>query len=45
MTDITDQVQAREELRSSIEPFRALVNALDKYFSASSEIEAKKEKG
>ena len=30
MTDITDRRQAEEELRNSIEPFRALVNATEK---------------
>jgi PAS domain S-box-containing protein len=33
MTDVTDRKQAEEELRNSIEPFRGLVNALEKYFS------------
>jgi len=30
MIDITDRKQAEEELRNSIEPFRALVNAMEK---------------
>jgi len=30
ITDITDRRQAEEELRHSIEPFRALVNAMEK---------------
>jgi PAS domain S-box-containing protein len=30
MTDITDRKQTEEELRNSIEPFRALVNAMEK---------------
>ena len=45
MSDITDRMQAKEELRSSLEPFRALVNAMDKYLSALNGMEAKKEKG
>jgi PAS domain S-box-containing protein len=45
MTDITDRMQAKEELRSSLEPFRALVNAMDKYLFALNGMEPKKEKG
>jgi len=32
MTDVTDRKQAGEELRNSIETFRTLVNAMEKYF-------------
>jgi PAS domain S-box-containing protein len=34
MTDITDRKQAEEELRNSIEPFRGLVNAMEKFLLA-----------
>lgn len=34
MTDITDRKQAEEELRNSVEPFRGLVNALEKFLLA-----------
>jgi PAS domain S-box-containing protein len=44
MTDITDRMKAKEELRSSLEPFRALVNAMDKYLFALKGMEPKKEK-
>jgi PAS domain S-box-containing protein len=32
MTDVTDRKQTEEELRNSIEPFRALVNAIEKMY-------------
>ena len=32
MTDVTDRKQVEEELRNSIEPFRGLVKAMEKYF-------------
>ena len=44
MTDITDRMKAKEELRASLEPFRALVNAMDKYLFAMNGMGAKKEK-
>jgi PAS domain-containing protein len=34
MTDITDRKQAEEELRNSVEPFRGLVNAMEKFLLA-----------
>jgi PAS domain S-box-containing protein len=45
LTDITDRMQAKEELRASLEPFRALVNAMDKYLLALNGVEPKIEKG
>jgi PAS domain S-box-containing protein len=45
MTDITDRMQAKEELRASLEPFRALVKAMDKYLLALNGVEPKREKG
>lgn len=44
MTDITDRMQAKEELRASLEPFRALVNAMDNYLLALNGMELKKRK-
>jgi PAS domain S-box-containing protein len=44
MTDITDRMLAKEELRSSLEPFRALVNAMDKYLFTLNGMDPKKEK-
>jgi len=32
LTDVTDRRQAEEELRNSIEPFRTLIQALERYF-------------
>ena len=43
MTDITDRKQAEEELRNSIEPFRALVNAMDKILFTLNSEKPKKE--
>ena len=45
LTDITDRMQAKEELRTSLEPFRALVNAMDKYLLALNGVETKIQKG
>jgi PAS domain S-box-containing protein len=45
LTDITDRMQAKEELRASLEPFRALVNAMDKYLLALNGVGPKIEKG
>ncbi len=44
LTDITDRMKAKEELRVSLEPFRALVNAMDKYLLALNGMEPKIEK-
>jgi PAS domain-containing protein len=43
MTDITDRKQAEEELHNSIEPFRALVNAMDKILFTLNSEKPKKE--
>ena len=32
LTDVTDRKQAEEEVRNSIEPFRALIQALERFF-------------
>ena len=32
LTDVTDRKQAEEEVRNSIEPFRALIRALERFF-------------
>jgi PAS domain S-box-containing protein len=32
LTDVTDRKQTEEEVRNSIEPFRALIQALERYF-------------
>ena len=45
LIDITDRMQAKEELRASLEPFRALVNAMDKYLLALNGMKPKIEKG
>jgi PAS domain S-box-containing protein len=45
LTDITDRMQAKEELRASLEPFRALVNAMDRYLLALNGVVPKVEKG
>jgi hypothetical protein len=41
MTDVTDRKQVEEELRNSIEPFRGLVKAMEKYFPGTEGAEAK----
>ncbi|NWF55202.1 MAG: PAS domain S-box protein [Syntrophaceae bacterium] len=44
MTDITDQIQAKEELRACLEPFRALVRAMDRYLFSLNAMEGKGER-